>query len=56
MTLGQMLAWHRGLCGTCTADSACPEYLEIAAEYTQDRQRWSGPVAASTVLSVQEAT
>ena len=54
MNLGQMLAWHRGLCHACTPARPCSEYLEIIAEFTETRQIWTGPIAASTVLSVRE--
>jgi hypothetical protein len=55
-TLGQVLTWHRGLCPDCTDDDACPEYREITDEFTQGRQIWTGPLAASTTLSVREGT
>lgn len=54
MNLGQMLAWHRGLCHACTHTRPCGEYLEIIAEFTETRQIWTGPIAASTILSVRE--
>jgi hypothetical protein len=55
-TLGQVLAWHRGLCPACTRDRACPEYLEITGEFTEPRRIWAGPVAARVTLSVREGT
>ena len=54
MNLGQMLRWHRSHCPACTSTRACPEYLDIAREYTQPRQIYAGPVAASTTLTVRE--
>ena len=54
MTLGQMLRWHRSHCTTCTSIRACPEYLDIAREFTQPRQIHTGPVAPRTILSVRE--
>ena len=54
MTLGQMLAWHRGLCRECVPGYPCPEYLEIAGEFTEARQLYAGSTAHSTVLSVRE--
>ncbi len=54
MTLGLMLAWHRGLCRECVPGYPCGEYLEIIEEFTIPRQVWTGPVAACTVLSVRE--
>jgi hypothetical protein len=54
-TLGQVLAWHAGLCPVCvTRVRACGEYLEIAAEFTEARRVYAGPVAARFVLSVRE--
>ena len=55
VTLGQVLAWHRGLCRSCTFEWPCSEYLEIAAEFTEARQLYDGPRAARTILSVREA-
>jgi hypothetical protein len=54
VTLGQMLAWHRSLCGQCSPDRACGEYLDIVDEFTVPRQLYAGPVAPSTILSVRE--
>ena len=54
MTLGQMLAWHRSLCRSCTFEWPCGEYLEIVGEYTQPRQIHTGPVAPRTILDVRE--
>lgn len=56
MNLGQMLTWHRNRCPTCTTKRACSEYLDITREFTETRQIWTGPIAASTILSVREGT
>jgi hypothetical protein len=31
--LVDVLAWHRGLCKTCTGTRMCAEYAEIICEY-----------------------
>ena len=55
-TLGQMLRWHRSLCGWCTRQRACREYLDIAAEFTEARQIHAGTIAPHIRLDIREGT
>jgi hypothetical protein len=54
MTLGQMLAWHRSHCTSCTTTRACSEYDDITREFTEARQLYAGSTAPRRILSIRE--